>query len=107
MMHRVGGEGFGGGHPFLVLMCVLAMAGLIALAAYWFTRVRRMEHGSHAAGGAPFAASPDPALHELRLRYARGDIDRDDYLRRAADLGDVSARASANPAPPSPPPVDG
>jgi hypothetical protein len=32
----------------------------------------------------------DPALTELRIRYARGDIDWDEYSRRAANLGYLS-----------------
>jgi len=27
-----------------------------------------------------------PALHELDMRYARGEVERDEYLRRRADL---------------------
>jgi hypothetical protein len=40
-------------------------------------------------GGAPGvpAAQYDPVITELRLRYARGEIARDEYLQRAADLG--------------------
>jgi putative membrane protein len=48
-------------------------------------------------GGPRWAASPaapataiprpDPALEELRIRYARGEVDPDDYRRRVADLG--------------------
>ncbi|WP_028649628.1 SHOCT domain-containing protein [Nocardiopsis sp. CNT312] len=28
----------------------------------------------------------DPALQELRMRYARGEIDREEYLERLIDL---------------------
>ncbi|MGH3665577.1 MAG: SHOCT domain-containing protein [Egibacteraceae bacterium] len=28
----------------------------------------------------------DGVLHELELRYARGELDREDYLQRRADL---------------------
>jgi hypothetical protein len=31
--------------------------------------------------------SPSPAVAELELRYARGEINRADYLGRRADLG--------------------
>ncbi len=30
---------------------------------------------------------PDRALEELRVRYARGELERDDFLERRADLG--------------------
>jgi uncharacterized membrane protein len=36
----------------------------------------------------PAASRPDdPALAALRLRYAQGDVGRDDYLRMASALG--------------------
>ena len=51
--------------------------------------------GVGAAVGPPPALPPrDHAQEELRVRYARGDIDRTDYLERAADLGIVDAAAS-------------
>ena len=43
-------------------------------------------------------APADPALQELRVRYARGDISREDYLERGADLG-----LAAGPTPETPP----
>ena len=50
--------------------------------------------GAGAAVGPPPALPPrDHAQEELRVRYARGDIDRTDYLERAADLGIVHAAA--------------
>jgi putative membrane protein len=42
---------------------------------------------------------PDPALAELRQRYARGELDRDDYLRRTADLGGGAPADTPPPAP--------
>lgn len=48
----------------------------------------------------------DPALTALRLRYARGEVSRDDYLRMAADLGDVDALSHLPSPPPTSPPPD-
>ena len=50
-----------------------------------------------------------PAVDELDLRYARGEIDRAEYLQRRADLIDRTARLPGSPprppgAPPGPPP---
>jgi len=66
-----------------------------------------------ATGQSPWHQSPwhhhphqppfDPALGELRTRYARGEIDRDEYFRRAADLGAVMPPAA--PAAPAAPPT--
>jgi uncharacterized membrane protein len=38
-------------------------------------------------GGFPGGSSLDRALALLRLRYARGEISRDEYLQASADLG--------------------
>lgn len=44
---------------------------------------------SSPAGPMPPAGPPpsDQALQELRVRYARGELDRNDFLERSADLG--------------------
>jgi hypothetical protein len=42
----------------------------------------------------PVGAGVDPALAALRLRYARGELSREEFLRTSADLG-------------APPPADG
>jgi hypothetical protein len=47
----------------------------------------------------PAPAAEDSALQELRLRYARGDLDRNEYVQRFRDLGGEGPE----PAPPSPP----
>jgi uncharacterized membrane protein len=60
---------------FLVLVALVVVAVLVLL------RQRR-----EAAAPASLAG-PDPALAELRARYARGEIDREEYLVRSADLG--------------------
>jgi putative membrane protein len=44
------------------------------------------------------------ALEELELRYARGEIDRTDYLQRRVDLGG-GPPAGGPPGPPPPPPA--
>jgi putative membrane protein len=35
----------------------------------------------------PMPPTRDQALEELRVRYARGELDRNDFLERSADLG--------------------
>jgi uncharacterized membrane protein len=36
----------------------------------------------------------DGALEEVRLRYARGEIGREEFLQRAADLGAAGPEAT-------------
>ena len=68
--------------PWLFLLVLLA---ILVVAVIALMRQRR-ELASSAAPAA-LAAAPDPALAELRARYARGEIDRDEFLTRSADLG--------------------
>ena len=48
-------------------------------------------------------APADEALTHVRLRYARGELSRDEYLRMSADLGAPVVDAPAPP--PAPPPA--
>jgi uncharacterized membrane protein len=38
-------------------------------------------------GGAVAPPARDPAVQELRIRYARGELGRDDFAQRMRDLG--------------------
>ena len=42
---------------------------------------------ARAMGSTPIPPLRDHALDELRVRYARGELDRSDFLERSADLG--------------------
>jgi uncharacterized membrane protein len=67
----------------LPLLWVLLVVGLVI----WAIRSSK-----------PSAAIPsnDPALHELRMRYARGELTREEFTQRNADLG-----GSGQPPPPA------
>ena len=54
-------------------------------ALLWVTRVGFMIVPSAAL--IPSASRTDEAIAHLRMRYARGEIGRDEYLRTATDLG--------------------
>jgi putative membrane protein len=87
-----------GGHPWVGLLCFLLLLAALAFAALTFWRTSRQPVHVVAPPPPPAPATPrDPALAELRLRYARGEIDRDEYLQRATDLGDVVPVAPAPP----------
>lgn len=67
---------------FFLMLLVLsaAIGGVLALAT------RSGNRGS--APGGPWAppAPLNRAIEELDIRYARGEIERDEYLQRRADL---------------------
>lgn len=69
--------GMGGAMWIGMVLSGLLVAALIALAISATLRFAR---------GRP--ATSSTAAGELDLRYARGELDRDDYLQRRADLAD-------------------
>jgi putative membrane protein len=76
----------GGGHPLGWVLMFLLIALLVILAVWIVHRFTR------ARPGAPVLATAtgpraDDALTTVRMRYARGEIDRDAFLRINADLG--------------------
>ncbi|MHB8438647.1 MAG: SHOCT domain-containing protein [Acidimicrobiales bacterium] len=87
-MYRFGpgfhhGPGVFGWFVMAALLAMLAL-GVVALVRYWSHPHPRMHRfGPGHAWGPP----PDPALNELRVRYARGEISPEEFARRAADLG--------------------
>ena len=84
---------------------LLPLIFLVALIAFGIWAVKRVTEANRpiaataSAEAAPQAAT-DPALHELRLRYARGDVDRDAFAQRWRDLG------GEGPEPPPTAPTD-
>ena len=72
------------GHPFLWLVLFLLFIALIAFAVYSLFRLTR--RGGTAAPEAP-PPGGDAALESVRMRYARGEIDRDEFIRVSTDLG--------------------
>lgn len=101
---------------WLIPLAFIAL--LVGLAVFIVTRVGRHEHDHlHPSGGMPFgpigpAAPPpppkppfDPALEQVRMRYAKGEIDREEFLRLSRDLGGPAKPAeTAAAAGPEPPP---
>lgn len=108
-------DGSGYGHPGWTgvvwgLLPALVFGGLIALIVYLFIHTTR-ERSFSPATALP-AAIADGALSEARMRYARGEIGREDYLRIAEDLSPLApsersseATVKAGPPPPSEPPA--
>lgn len=95
-------------HRFVGLLFLIVVVALVALAVVLLVRAVRPGK-SHALQEPPWPrpGTPsqfDPVLGELRMRYARGEISREEYLRRAADLG-YSPSAAGDPAGPGGPPT--
>jgi uncharacterized membrane protein len=74
----------------LPLVLLIVLIGVVVWAAVRVTRRDRVPVGAAVAG--------DGALTEVRLRYARGDMNRDEYLEKSHDLGGTI------PLPEQPPP---
>ena len=78
----------------------LLMIGLIAALAVWaVARMTRDRPASIAGPIPPFASAgavsppapgPDTALERARMRYAGGEIDREEFLQVSRDLGAAS-----------------
>ena len=90
--HRFGHDG--GGWWLGGLLGLLLFAAVVTLAVLLGMRLAgRPRHW----GGPHMGHGHDQALAQLRLRYAQGQVSREEYLRTSADLG--------APLPPEPPPA--
>jgi uncharacterized membrane protein len=119
-------RGFDGGPHWFGIVPVLLFVVLIGVIVWAVIKLTREGRGPALAGAGasvatgaavmPAAAAQvattstgtDRALEELRLRYARGEMTREDYAERLADLtGAPSARGPETPDPSAPTPPDG
>ncbi len=100
----------------LHLLPLLLLAALVGVVVWGVLRLTAqgtpMIAGVGAAPGdrmspPPWPSPRDQALEELRVRYARGEVDRTDYLERSADLGGPpTPDAPADRTLPGEPPAD-
>jgi hypothetical protein len=88
---------FGGIAFWEWLVPVLLFAALVGLLTYVLLSLARRP-GEAVTASAPGRYGPDPAVEQVRFRYARGDLTRGDYVRLMADLG-------GSPLPPETPPA--
>ena len=82
--------GFGLLHIAWIVLVLLVWVGIVALIVLGLRWLLRSAPGDSGSGGArPPAASarPDDALEILRQRYARGEIDDEEFERRRRTLG--------------------
>jgi uncharacterized membrane protein len=85
--HRGHFDGWHGGPGVFGLLFFVVLVALAVVAAVSLFRFYRARHELAPAAGAVRGRPDDGALAELRLRYARGEIGRDDFLARLHDLG--------------------
>jgi len=82
----------------LVLLLVLSFAAFMLTT--WAGRGRRRHHGRRMLFGPPgFGGRRPDALEVLRMRFASGQMTRDEFLQAA---GDLTATASTMEQPPPP-----
>ena len=77
----MGGWGGGWGWPFMGIVPLLFLTGLIAA-------VVLLVRSATGTGGIqpPSAQRRSPGLDALEERYARGEINRDEYLQKKKDI---------------------
>lgn len=77
----MGGWGFGGG-IFMIVFWILIIVGLVVLIR-WLVVSSRSGHGMPGLGGQPGA---NRALDILKERFARGEINKDEFEERKRTL---------------------
>jgi uncharacterized membrane protein len=71
-----------GGNGLPAFIVVIVILGLLVFAFMTAVRVWRQSNNSTTD-----STSVDPAIAELRVRFARGEIGEDEYSRKASLLG--------------------
>lgn len=82
-------HGSDGPHTFAWLLMFLLLALLIGLVVMLVTKWEGGRRAA-AAGTAPLARTGDDPYELVRLRYARGEIDRETFLQVSQDLSPPS-----------------
>lgn len=75
----------GWGFPFAGILMFVVVAAVIVVAVLLIRYLWNVGH-SQGTGPAGNGQSRREALHILDTRYAKGEIDREEYLRRKEDL---------------------
>jgi putative membrane protein len=80
MMGGWGGSGWIG--PFMMLIIWLIILALAVAAVVWFVR----STSAHATTHLPHNVGRPRGLEVLEERYARGEINREEYLQKKSDI---------------------
>src|SRR3954465_7996362 len=89
-----------GWHWIVPLLFLLLLTGMVA----WMLLQSRRGGGAVAVSPGGGAAG-DPALGGLRLRYARGEVSRDEFVTTEADLRALAPAPPPHQPPAAPPPA--
>ena len=96
-------EHAGHGHPVAWVLFLILLAIVVGVVS---ALVLRWLAGRSTVGAQPVLATggavADHALGLVRLRYARGEIDREQFLQATADLGGPAGFPAAGPPPDAP-----
>jgi putative membrane protein len=85
---KFGGPGFGHhGIWFVGLVPLILWVVLIGVAIWAVLRVTSRHALVATTAPSPAAPRSDAALEEVRLRYARGEMSREEFAQRSRDLG--------------------
>jgi uncharacterized membrane protein len=87
------------------LLPLLLFAVAIGVAIWGIWRFTSRPAVATATANGPLPVRPDTAVEELRIRYARGDVTREEYLTRAGDLG-AEIPPTVSPPPQGDPPSE-
>jgi putative membrane protein len=83
-----GNNGWGGGGEALMVVVMLTILALIVIGVILL--VRSLTSHNHVQPGPPQGPMPGPnsrgAMQVLEERYARGEIQREEFLQRRQDL---------------------
>ena len=93
-LQRGGFEHHGGHHWLALVLLVVLVVALLLIAASVARLAFSRSTSSSIAGSLP----ADDALSVLRLRYARGEVGREEFLLAHGDLGGGSPSADVLPA---------
>jgi uncharacterized membrane protein len=87
----LGRDGFhSGAADVLAIVLSFTIWVLVILAVVWLLNELMTTMRARAASALP---TPNPAMAELEMLYARGEVSRADYLTRRADLTGVPPQA--------------
>jgi uncharacterized membrane protein len=75
------------GHPLAWLLIVIVLVAVVGFAMYVLVKASRGLGAGPALAGVGATPSTDVAVELVRARYAKGEIDRDEFVRVATDLG--------------------